>query len=334
MTSPASSSPDAAPPAIPPQPPAPPPLPISGDLFCMQCHYNLRTRSTADRCPECGLPIAETLAHLRQSAGLIADERALNAGARLLGWTSLAAAPLYAYQALIESPLAGSFPPAAFLGLHLAVQSLEHAMFLGALIIGVMLISASFSTRIISAGARSFLLLVSMLYAFLNAPGTLLTLVMALESRRFGRWGRPAMVITRDRIGVAIVTLVLLSAGYLCFRRLARATASSALLRNTHIAFLPMLGQAILPLLVMSFVGNNRPRIGMVVSNPASLFPMDFFSALSNAVFAWFWFSLMGILRKQTPASSLPDSRIAATPSVPERSPGDKVHDFLSPRRP
>ena len=69
----------------------------------MQCHYNLRTRSTDERCPECGLPIAETLAHLRQSAGLIADERALNAGARLLGWTSLAAAPSLACAAAISA---------------------------------------------------------------------------------------------------------------------------------------------------------------------------------------------------------------------------------------
>jgi predicted amidophosphoribosyltransferase len=31
---------------------------ITTDTLCIHCQYNLRTRTSADRCPECGTPIA------------------------------------------------------------------------------------------------------------------------------------------------------------------------------------------------------------------------------------------------------------------------------------
>ncbi|HEY7118648.1 MAG TPA: hypothetical protein VH475_18805 [Tepidisphaeraceae bacterium] len=34
---------------------------IQSDLACINCEYNLRGLSTESRCPECGVPIAETL---------------------------------------------------------------------------------------------------------------------------------------------------------------------------------------------------------------------------------------------------------------------------------
>jgi hypothetical protein len=36
-------------------------LTITGDLACGKCEYNLRTMSISSRCPECGLPIAESI---------------------------------------------------------------------------------------------------------------------------------------------------------------------------------------------------------------------------------------------------------------------------------
>jgi hypothetical protein len=37
------------------------PLPIDRDLLCLRCGYNLRTRFPADRCPECNLPVLDSL---------------------------------------------------------------------------------------------------------------------------------------------------------------------------------------------------------------------------------------------------------------------------------
>ena len=55
---------------------APSSLPIDDDIHCIDCHYNLRTRTAADRCPECGLAVAQTLEHLKANARAIADPRA------------------------------------------------------------------------------------------------------------------------------------------------------------------------------------------------------------------------------------------------------------------
>lgn len=61
--------------------PAPPPVDrIVGPLLCVQCHYDLATLTHAQRCPECGMPAAETLAsiaaapvveHLKLRRGLL-----------------------------------------------------------------------------------------------------------------------------------------------------------------------------------------------------------------------------------------------------------------------
>ncbi|MEM9791089.1 MAG: hypothetical protein AAF842_11885 [Planctomycetota bacterium] len=43
--------------------------PIADDVFCWQCGYSLRTRTADDDCPECGFPIAKTLAEQRLMFG-------------------------------------------------------------------------------------------------------------------------------------------------------------------------------------------------------------------------------------------------------------------------
>ena len=35
---------------------------IRDDVFCIRCDYNLKTLERSNRCPECGLPIAKSLA--------------------------------------------------------------------------------------------------------------------------------------------------------------------------------------------------------------------------------------------------------------------------------
>lgn len=48
----------------------PPDRIISGDVLCIGCGYNLRTKAVADRCPECGRDVADSLAGFPAAAGL------------------------------------------------------------------------------------------------------------------------------------------------------------------------------------------------------------------------------------------------------------------------
>src|SRR5690242_11816731 len=50
---------------------------IETDLLCIGCQYNLRTRRAADRCPECGLAVAESEKHHKEHAGAIVAPRAV-----------------------------------------------------------------------------------------------------------------------------------------------------------------------------------------------------------------------------------------------------------------
>jgi hypothetical protein len=59
---------------------------IAADLACRECGYNLRTASSAGRCPECGSPVVDSVRHYYTWYAPAARYRSLAAGARLLAF--------------------------------------------------------------------------------------------------------------------------------------------------------------------------------------------------------------------------------------------------------
>src|SRR4051812_1798992 len=64
-----------------------PPTLLTSDLPCFQCRYNLRALPADGNCPECGTPIAQSLA-ARDSFHFV-DHRKLAFGAALLAQIAL-----------------------------------------------------------------------------------------------------------------------------------------------------------------------------------------------------------------------------------------------------
>lgn len=322
-----------------PPPPSPPPLPINDDLLCMHCRYNLRTRSAADRCPECGLAIARTLAHLRESAGILIDRRAFCSGSLLFSGLCIAGAVLYAGEALLDSPLSRQLGPEWFTTINPLVVNLAYLLFLAATVAGLALVSAGVSARIISAGARSFMFIITIILAVLTAPQALSAIGFLLRRPRFIRPGffaaRELQIIAEHRLALALICTLLLAVGFVCLRRLGRALASEHLQRCTTILFPIMLAQALLPVVILAIIVHRGGRRALFGASPSLFLAPDFFSAICTALFAWYWWTLARMLRDQTPAPSAAPLPPNPTPlPEPGHAAPRKLTDFLARRRP
>ena len=309
---------------------SPPPLPIDHDLLCIGCRYNLRTKTAADRCPECGLEVAKTLAHLRENAGAIADFRAFRVAAGIFAGISIAAVPLLALRAFTESPWGGRMIGPQFRFVNVLAGDIFHIAFLALLIAGVWLVSTGISQRVVGA-LRTFPRVVTAIYALLGATATLGEIGRLLRFHaRFAGIGRLLVAQGQPRVGTAIIGVMLLGYGSVIFRSLARAIASPRLERTSGWVFALMGFQCILPMAILMAVRIMGHAGRFFYVNPEYLFGADILAAASFAVFAWFWLALPGIIRAADGPRRIEAETGAERTAFPTMAaPGKRAAEFL-----
>lgn len=312
---------------MPPSPPIPSP-PLAADLLCIHCQYNLRTRSPQDRCPECGAPVAQSLAHYRAYAGAIREPAALRLAAWCFAVPSLLAIVAYLLLALLR--LATRSSPSGTI-LDLFFQYVLHVVFIAALLLGVILLGASVSRLIAPPAIRVLLALLAIAYGCANVVLSLAAVSLLLFGRR-----QPfaAFVVERlvreQRLGTALICLIMALAGYSLMLRLAHALASPRLRAFTHLAFTLLIADAALSLVFFILAGTWRLQPGS--TEFASLYAArDLASALLFLAFGAYWLLVARMVREKTQPPPV-ESPFPASPA-PAPSAQKRAH-FFAHRRP
>src|SRR4051812_2857525 len=114
-----------------------PTTPITTDLLCVGCQYNLRTRTASDACPECGLPIAQTLTHRKEHAGAVVDARLLRIACYCIAVPSLLC-PLFMAGMFVLSRFEKMAPRGVVVA-EILLRDLGQIVFVATLIVGVFL---------------------------------------------------------------------------------------------------------------------------------------------------------------------------------------------------
>src|SRR5689334_16224239 len=139
-----------------------PTTPIATDLLCIACQYNLRTRTLHDRCPECGLAIADTLAHRQRHAQAIENPRLLRAACYFFALPSLAC-PVYVAALSTLVFFEPSSPRFIFIA-EVLLRDLAQLVFNFSLLVGVLLFLNAVSNLIVSPARRSAVTMLTITY--------------------------------------------------------------------------------------------------------------------------------------------------------------------------
>ncbi|HEY4328148.1 MAG TPA: hypothetical protein VGN88_00320, partial [Phycisphaerae bacterium] len=236
----------------------PPPIqgvPITTDLLCMGCQYNLRTRTLRDRCPECGLPISDTAQHYKTNQGAIRSPAGLRVAFYFLGVPAVLGfflTGLICYLNWRHDLAGGNWEPVAIV----LLQVLGQFAFVTTLLIGVYLFLGSVSSQIIPMAARSLVGICTTIYASISLLALLGTLG-ALARSRNGAFPRRLLagifLLRGQRFGVAIICVMLAFVGFLAMRNIARAVASEKLKNLTYLAFAAVIADSVLTMAIYFF---------------------------------------------------------------------------------
>jgi hypothetical protein len=307
-----------------------PPQPLASDFLCIACQYNLRTRTPNDRCPECGLPVAQTIAHRRRHAHVIQDPRLFRLACYCLAIPSLACWVYILFYWVLE-PFAARAPGAVILTQYL-LRELGQLAFLLALLTGTLFFLYSVSTQVVSAAHRTAATVLATAYSILSTLALLVSLAL-LYGGKGGLVLLGLAILRGQRIGIACVCLVLAVGGYFVLQRLAKALADERLAVWARWALAAVIADSgvslgiYLALAVWQFLLEPQPFRGVFLV-------LDGVSAVIFVGFGLFWlFVARTVPRRDGKPGAESSAPQAATASPSALLPHEKIEAFLGSRK-
>ena len=293
-------------PELPPDPlvPAPPakksiPLaPIAEDLFCIRCHYNLKTRTCADLCPECALPVAQSEAHHRDHRWEVVLPGQLAGAAYILAAGMLGGVLCFAgvYGLKMFSDSRGS--PPDILMMITQFNYVSHLIYVVAVAIGAYLIGGRWGSGLFRRDAAPVLSLVMVGFTLVTVVTVML--VFSLP-RRLRRPGPAFMVMQSIRMGDFVgagIYLVVVAIGYIVMRNVARSLAVPGMLRRTQAAFGVQLLDAGLGVGIYAWMAIQSARWGPGLDEGFA-FSADLFSLIVSLYFGWYWLYVARVVKQR-----------------------------------
>ena len=301
--------------------------PISTDLLCIACQYNLRTRTATDLCPECGLPVAQTIAHRRQHASAITHPRLFRLACYCLAIPSLVCW-LYALLYWVLDHFVTRAPGPMVLAQYL-LRDLAQIAFMVTLLVATLFFLNSLSTRVVSAAGRTLVTVLVIAYNFLSAIAVVVSFAMLPR-------GRPIRVLVGlailrgQRIGVACICLLLALEGYFVLQRLAKALAHPRLAYWSRWALAAVIADSGVSLGVYLLLSVWRPTRDLQPFQGV-LLGIDAVSAALFVGFGIFWLFVARVVpRHQAKPAAAPQPLPMPPPAL---SPQKKIDTFLASRK-
>ena len=290
---------------------------IRDDLLCIKCQYNLRTRTPADRCPECGTPVSESVAHYKEHARAVVQPVMIRVAAWCLAIPSLLALFSFVATSLFRLYVQRSSDARLVLA-DAAVRQLVHAVYAMFLFAGVSILCSSVSALIVRPFTRLAVVVLTATYAVLNVLVLVVMAAMVLNPAI-----RPVRVVwglamgRNGRIGTAIICVALGVAGFALMRRLGASLASPRLVSLTNLAFPLLIAHGVLSLGLFMFLGPWR-----LTRNPfpydAMYFALDMATAVVLTGLGVYWIVVAREVGRKLRSPGLPALAVsaAAAPSA------------------
>jgi len=305
--------------------------PLSQDFFCIHCQYNLRTRTPADRCPECGAPVSDSISHHRDHAEAIVHPRLLQAAAVLFGAAMLLCVVTFVlvYGLRFFGPTA--LNPRGMIREDLLI-SMAQLIFVGGIVSGIFCAGAALGNMVIRPTVRPVAALLVGGYALLNVVTIFLTFTLLGRAR--ARAAVFVMILQSVRVGhfaCAVMYWVLVIMGYWVMRNLAKSLASPQLKRTTQLAFGLQFMDACLGVAIYAWMMMWPPGTRQY---DGFIFSADLFSTIVAVIFGLYWVQVARGLRLrplEEPAPAPADALDARPAPLP---PAAKVTQFLAHKSP
>jgi hypothetical protein len=301
------------------------PQPIATDLLCIACQYNLRTRSTADVCPECGLPVAQTVDHRQKHAGAVRNVQRLRVACWWLAIPSLLC-PVYVagLLTLLHFQRPGMRPPTAA---EILARDAGQLALVATLLVGVLCFLSAVGTQVVSAARRSTATMLAISFSLLTVVSVLGSFSLLLR-RGPWRWTFGLSLIRNQRLAATFICLLLAIEGYLALRQLARALAEPRLAAVSRLVFTGFIAQQAASLAIYLILMTWWPRRNWLLFQ--NIFNgLDVVGAAFSLAFGIYWLYVARVLpRHKPPLPELPP------PPLLNVSSQEKVEAFLARRRP